>query len=209
MLGYAMKPFKQYLVESEEEKIYQFKIKIAGDLPENCEDVMESALKKYDVIKFTKTKTTPIQEKLVDFPQMQNASITVFDAELRYPTTSAVLNQYMAQQTGLDPCCIKVRSLREEAEAELNADTQNDETKSGKPLIGQCDFPKENHQDIVGDKHVASFLKELAKERKKNEPQQYKGVNDSILAKKSPREKASELPKATGARSVLSPLKGK
>lgn len=209
MLGYAMKPFKQYLIESEQEKIYHFKIKIAGDLPENCEDVMESALQKYNVIKFAKTKTTPIQEKLADFPQMQNASVTVFDIELKYPTTSAVLNQYMAEQTGLDPCCIKVRSLKEEEEAELNADTQNEETKSGKPLIGQCDFPKENHQDIVGDKHISSFLKELAKERKRNEPQQYKGVNDSILAKKAPREKSSEMPKVTAARSVLSPLKGK
>ena len=44
-----MKSFIEYLTESKEEKKYSFKIKIAGDLPENCEDVMETALQKYKV----------------------------------------------------------------------------------------------------------------------------------------------------------------
>ena len=50
---------------------------------------------------------------------------------------------------------------------------------------------KENNQNTVGDKGVSNFLKDLAKVRK--EQVQYKGVNDAILAKKSPKEKAQEL----------------
>ena len=93
-----MKSFVEYLSESQEAKKYAFKIKIAGDLPENCEDVMETALKKYEVAKFAKTKTTPIQSKLPDFPQMENAAVTVFDVELTYPTTSTVLHNYLIQE---------------------------------------------------------------------------------------------------------------
>lgn len=197
-----MKSFVEYLNESIEEKTYSFKIKIAGVLPENCEDVMETALKKYEVANFSKSKTVPIQNKVPDFPTMENVEVTVFDVELKYPTTSQVLSTYVAEHTGVPADRIRVRSPLEEAEAEINADTTNDETKSGKSLIGQCDFPASNNQKIVGDKGVANFLKELAKTRKDQE--QYKGVNDSLLAKKAPKEKAAELAKASPAKSPIS-----
>ncbi len=197
-----MKSFKEYLKESIEEKVYSFKIKVAGKLPDNCEDVMETALKKYEVAKFTKAKTVPIQAKVPDFPEMENVEVTVFDVDLKYPTTSTVLHSYMTEQTGIQGCCIKVRTNLEENEVELNLEDENPETKGGKPLIGQCDFPASNNQKIVGEKHIVSLLKELSKKR--NDPQQYKGVNDSLLAKKAPKEKAAELAKASPAKSPIS-----
>ena len=196
-----MKSFVEYLTESQEAKKYAFKIKIAGDLPENCEDVMETALKKYDVVKFSKTKTTPIQAKLRDFPTMENAPVHIFDVELNYPTTSLVLSSYLSEHTGLDSCCLKVRTLGEDAEAELNA--ENADKEDGKALLTQ-DYQKESNQDKVGDKGVANFLKELAKTRKESEPVQYKGVNDSILAKKAPKEKAAETVKTAASKSPIS-----
>ncbi len=197
-----MKSFKEYLIESAEEKLYSFKLKVAGKLPENCEDVMKAALKKYEVAGFTKSKTVPIQAKVPDFPAMENVEVCVFDIDLKYPTTSQVLHSYVAEQTGLPADRIKVRTALEEAEAEINADMQNEETESGKSLIGQCDFPASNNQKIVGEKHVVSLLKELSKKR--NDPTQYKGVNDALLAKKAPKEKAAELAKASPAKSPIS-----
>lgn len=201
-----MKSFIEYLTESKEEKKYSFKIKIAGDLPENCEDVMETALQKYQVSKFAKTKTTPIQAKLQDFPAMENASVTVFDVDLEYPTTSQVLLSYMSEQTGLSLDCIRVRSPLEEAEAELNLEHADE--KDGKAMLTQ-DYTKENHQNIVGDKGVSNFLKELAKARKDTEPTQYKGVNDAILAKKAPKEKSQEQAKPVAGKSPIGSAKGK
>jgi hypothetical protein len=198
-----MKSFIEYLTESKEEKKYSFKIKIAGDLPENCEDVMETALQKYQVAKFSKTKTTPIQSKLIDFPMLENASVTVFDVELEYPTTSQVLTNYMAEQTGVSLDCIRVRSPLEDAESELNLEHMDEKEK--KALLTQ-DYQKENNQDKVGDKGISNFLKDLAKVRKESEPTQYKGVNDSILAKKIPKEKAAEYTKVVAA---TSPISGK
>jgi hypothetical protein len=201
-----MKSFIEYLTESKEEKKYSFKIKIAGDLPENCEDVMETALQKYQVAKFAKTKTTPIQAKLRDFPTMENAQVTVFDVDLEYPTTSQVLVNYMAEQTGLSLECIRVRSPLEEAESELNLEHADE--KDGKAMLTQ-DYTKENNQHIVGDKGVSNFLKELAKARKDTEPTQYKGVNDAILAKKSPKEKSQEQAKPVAGKSPIGSAKGK
>lgn len=203
-----MKSFAEYLLENIEAKKYAFKIKIAGDLPENCEEVMETALKKYEVSKFTKSKTTPIQPKVSDFPTMENVQVNIFDIELDYPTTSQVLSSYVSEHTGIAKDRIRVRSPLEEAELELNSSNTNEETKGGKPLIGQCDFPASNNQKMVGDKGVANFLKELIKNRKDTEPKQYKGVNDALLAKKLPKEKANEMAKPGPARSALQGLSG-
>jgi len=197
-----MKSFKDYLVESIEDKKYTFKIKVAGDLPEHFEDAAKAALQKYQVASFNKGKTTPIQSKLVDFPTLENAQVTVFEVELDYPTTSTVLTSYMAEHTGVDPCCIKVRSLKEEEEAELNAENFVEGKKGS--LLNQ-DYAKENNQNIVGDKHVASFLKELAKTSKEYQPTQYKGVNEKILAKSAPKEKATAPEKVSSSKSILKP----
>lgn len=201
-----MKSFKEYLVESQEEKIYEFKVKVAGEIPDNFEDVVETCLKKYECLKFTKNKTAPIQENVPDFPDLKNQQVTLYDVNLKYPTTSPVLASYISEHTGVEIARIKVRSIKEEAAADIE---ENPETKSGKALIGQCDYPKTNHQNLVGEKHVSNFLKELAKERKDNEPKQYKGVNDQILAKKLHKEKANEMAKPGPAKSALKGLTGR
>jgi hypothetical protein len=198
-----MKSFTEYLLESKEEKKYSFKIKIAGDLPEHCEDVMETALKKYQVAKFTKTKTTPIQAKLQDFPTLENLQVNIFDIDLEYPTTSAVLTSYMIEQTGITADRIRVRSPLEDAESELNAEHLEVDKKA---LLTQ-DYQKENNQNGVGDKGISNFLKDLAKVRK--EQVQYKGVNDAILAKKSPKEKAQDQAKPSAGTSPIGSAKGK
>lgn len=200
-----MKSFKDYLTESVEEKKYSFKIKIAGDLPEHFEDAAKAALQKYQVSSFNKGKTTPIQAKLVDFPTLENLQVTVFDIDLDYPTTSTVLTSYVSEHTGVDPCCIRVRSLKEEEEAELNAQNLMDSNKEA--LLTQ-EYTKENNQNLVGDKHVTSFLKELSKASKDYQPTQYKGVNEKILAKSSPKEKPAPAQKTGPAKSVLKGLSG-
>jgi hypothetical protein len=196
-----MKSFKEYLIESVEEKKYTFKIKVAGEIPEHFEDTTKVALEKYKVSSFSKGKTTPIQAKLVDFPTLENRQVTMFDVELDYPTTSQVLTSYISEHTGIDPCCIKVRSLKEEEEAEINAEHLDEESKEA--LLSQ-DYQKENHQNVVGDKHVGSFLKELSKTSKEKQPTQYKGVNDKILAKNAPKEKTTAQEKVSTSKSPLS-----
>lgn len=199
-----MKRFAEYLMEAKDEAKYCFKIKVAGQIPEHCEDAMKAALQKFSVANFTKTKTTPIQAKLVDFPEMENAEVTIFDADVEYPTTSFVVANLIAEHTGIPAGRIRVRSAKEEEEAELNAENCQADP-SGESVLTQ-DYEKESNQNTVGDKGVSNFLKELAKVRKDHEPQQYKGVNDAILAKKAPVEKT---PKAEKVPAAKSPISGK
>ena len=180
------KRFIEYLAECLDEKKYIFKIKVAGDLPDHFNDALSAALQKYEIISFSKGKTTPIQSKCVEFPELSNVSYTMFDTELRYPTTSNVLVSYISEQTGVTIDRIRVRSLKEEEELEINAEQKADD----KPLLNSP-LEKENNQATVGEKGISNFLKDLAKSRKESGPTQYKGVNDAILAKASPKEKGT------------------
>jgi hypothetical protein len=207
-----MKSFIEYLYESQEAKKYAFKVKIAGDLPEHCEDVMETALQQYQVCKFSKGKTSPIQASLMDFPTVKNASMTVFEVELDYPTTSAVLSEILANATGIGRDCIRVRTPLEEANIEL--ETANLTEKDNTVLLNQ-DYEKSNNQDLVGEKYISSFLKDLSKASKESQLTQYKGVNEKLLAKTAPKEKSAKAEKLGPAKSIFGsvdnpdPRKGK
>jgi len=195
-----MKRFLDYLTESVAEKKYAFKIKLAGDLPEHCEDVLESALQQFQVSRFIKGKTSPIQASLLDFPTVKNSSMTVFEVELDYPTTSAVLSELIANSTGVSRENIRVRTPLEEETIEL--ETAHLDEKDAKALLTQ-DYEKSNVQDLVGEKYISNFLKDLAKSRKDTEPTQVKGTNDQLLAKKSHKEKTEAMPKAGPAKSLF------
>ncbi len=196
----TMKLFSQYLKESQETKKYAFKVKIAGDLPDNCEDCMEAALQKYQVSKFTKGKSTPIQASLREFPNVKNASMTVFEVELDYPATSSVLTELLASSTGVSRDCIRVRTPIEEANQEIEEEHLSSDSNES---VLTKDYPKENNQHLVGEKHISTFLKDLAKVRKESQPTQYKGVNEKLLAKSLPKEKSESMAKVGPAKSVL------
>ncbi len=198
-----MKSFVDYLLESASEKKYAFKIKIAGDLPDNCEDCMEVALQQFKVSRFTKGKSSPIQANLLEFPTIKNSSVTVFEAEVDYPTTSAVVSEILANSTGISRDCIRVRTPLEEANWEIENENAVNDTESKKESLLTQDYGKENNQGLVGEKYISSFLKDLAKQRKEKKTEQVKGINDQLLAKKMPSEKAETMPAAGPARSLF------
>jgi len=188
-----MKSFKEYLIESKQ--TYDFKIKVAGACPDDCAKKIKEALSKYEVTSCSAGKSTPIQESQVDFPDHKNIEVTVFEVCTDYPATSAEVRVAIAEAIGCTESCVKVR----------NAQEQEEEEEVNKPQTEQVlgkDYAKENNQGLVGDKHVASFLKELTKEKRTLE--QYKGVNDKILAKKSPSEKAVKAEKLPASKSPIS-----
>ena len=196
-----MKSFKQYLIETKQ--TYDFKIKIAGDCPEDCESKIKESLSKYEVASCSQGKRTPIQETHTDFPEHKNVNITIYDVCTNYPATGAEIRASIAEALGMSDSCIKVRNVREQAEEVLNH--EHDE-KTGKSLLG-ADYEKSNNQDLVGDKGIAKFLKELTKQKTPGE--QYTGINEKLLAKKLPKEKAPVAVKAGPAKSVLGASKGK
>jgi hypothetical protein len=158
-----MRSFTQLLNESK--KTYQFKIGVAGPLPEGFEDRMETSLKKFKVSNMTSGKKTPIQERPLDFPQLQNMEVTYFETELEYPTTSQVLQEYVGKCCGIDQAYIIVRNANDPREEYQDID----DSAPYEAMLTKEDMGGESAQDSVAGARVMSLLKELETARKENE----------------------------------------
>lgn len=187
-----MSKFIEYLAESV--KTYDFKIKIAGDLPDGFDKAMKECLMKYDCASITKGKRTPIQESPLDFPDMKNTHVTIFDVSCRYPATPQVIAEYLVDTLKIARGGIRVRSAREEEDLVANLEAVNRIGTSTEAILNKPyeDGPKEKKLD---------FLKDLGKISHKGE--QYKGVNDQLMAKSSPEEKLAEKDENIGTTSPL------
>jgi hypothetical protein len=194
-----MKSFADYLTESK--KTYAFLVKVAGELDAEFEPHLKTAMERFSVAKFSKGKSTPIQETLVDFPTIKNQKVTTFEIEVHYPTTPQVLQNYVADCCKCDKGMVVVRGMNEAAVS--HQELENRKESEDKPLIGQCDMPSSDNQDLVGEKWKMAMLKDLMKE--KNAGQQYTGVNDVLLADKLPEEKVTDMAEGN----VISPIGSK
>lgn len=154
-----MKSFAEYLTESK--KTYEFKIKIAGELSEAFSSELQSAMERFAVVKMGKGKRTPIQEVPLDFPTLKNSHVTVFDIEVHYPTTPQVLEAYICQVCGCPEGNVVVRTANAPSE-----DYQKQLEEKTEQVLGELETTTEDGQNLVGEKHISSFLKDLAKDAK-------------------------------------------
>ena len=159
-----MKTLKEYISESLQSKKYQFKIKIAGDLPEGGEDKIKTLLEKFGVDNFSKSTSTPIQSLPLDFPKLKNIDVSIYDVTLNYPTTPFELHEYICGGVKLGADFVVVRNPNEPTEA---YQTEEDERKGA--LLDDPNYkelPKIKTDDYYGTKYNQNMLKELAKESK-------------------------------------------
>lgn len=179
-----MKTFVEYLTESK--RVYNFKIKVAGELKEDFEEKLKSALERFSISKISKGKRTPIQEVPLDFPEAKYSHVTIFDVEVNYPTTSQVLTDYIARICNHDEDMIRVRADGEPSE-EYQKDIAEKEASGEKPALLNTDISKDDKQSPAD---LMSLIKEL--EKVKHQGDVYKGVNDQLLAKDIPVGKAEK-----------------
>jgi hypothetical protein len=151
------KNFKEYLAESC--KKWDFRIKVAGEFNEEKVKTMEALLNKFQVSKFKKVGTTPIQSLPLDFPKIRFAEVTIFEAVVDYPTTQMELQEYLCTSLGITKDALVVRRPGEPSESyqephephegALLTDSEYKEVKNAK------------FDEYYGDKYNESFLKEL------------------------------------------------
>lgn len=155
-----MKKFNDFLTESK--KIYNFKIRVAGDLPEACEDKMETALKRFGVSNMSSGKKTPIVERPLDFPQLTNCEVHTWEVELDYPTTSHQLEQHLRETCGISHSHLIVRNPNEPQE-DYQAESEDTQYEA---MLTTEDMGGESAQESVGQNKVMDLLKELETARK-------------------------------------------
>ena len=166
-----MKTFAEFLTESK--KTYKFKVRVAGELPENFTDRLESAMTKYDIVGISSGKKTPITEKPLDFPQLSNCEVTHFEVEVNYPVTAFVLEQYLVTETGVGHSHIIVRGDGDPIE---EYQTGTDEDKPYEALLNTEELGGESGQDSVGENRTMDLLKELEVARKERAIDPVEGI---------------------------------
>jgi len=167
-----MKTFKEYLVENK--KVYNFKIKVAGELPENFEKNLKDRLDRCKVMTFEKVKTTPIQSLPLDFPDHPNTTVSIFEIVCEYPITAPeIVNDI--KETGLPESCFRVRGSNEPSEQEQILASAE---PSGEALLADNQYKdsvKIKTKDYFGDDFNKGFLKDLAKTAKQQKKENGQG----------------------------------
>jgi|TARA_R110000851_G_scaffold19575_1_gene60136 hypothetical protein len=158
-----MKSFIEHLTESE--KVYEFKIRVAGELPEGFDDKLEMILKKYDLVSISSGTKTPIQSTPYHFPRVQNAEVYTFDAEVRYPITSPILQSYISDCCGISKTHLVVTSATEPFE-ELAKDEEASKPYEPKLTTLEMEQADPDAQKQVGEPRVMDLLRELEAARK-------------------------------------------
>lgn len=163
-----MKSIKELLTESH--RTYAWKIGVAGDYGKTCEEQIRSCMEKWSVASWSKAKKTPIQERPLDFPQLENIDVYYWDAEVKYPTTTDAIQEYIAQCCDVPASHVIVRNPEEPQELyqEKKEDTEYE------TMLTQEDMGGESAQADVGSTRVMDLLKELEKAKKEDGDKDYK-----------------------------------
>jgi hypothetical protein len=145
-----MKTFAEYLTESKH--TYDYRIKIAGDIPADFMNGFKEKLKQFDVVSMTAPKKTPVQKQLSDFPQYNNESMTFMDVTFNYPATPPQVTQ-IAQLLGLDPNRIIMQDSKYADSIDQERVTQDEENKN---LLTDTDYPAPNKEQKALSKDYAT-----------------------------------------------------
>jgi hypothetical protein len=152
-----MKTFKEYLAESH--KTYDFRIKIAGDVDAKIEKSMKTALEKFGVESYKKQGKSVVQEHPLDFPQLKNEALNIYDTSLSYPINAEGLRDYLRDYLDIDFSHLKVRKPGEPTEQYQEPKDETYETKLTDAEYK--DAPKIKGEEHYGDKYNMSMLKAL------------------------------------------------
>lgn len=182
-----MKSLKEYIVESFQEKKYLFKIKIAGELKEDTDGKLKTMLEKWGVDAFSKAATTPITAMPLDFPNMRNTEVHVFDVILNYPTTQQELREYISQGLQISADIVRVRNPNEPTEEDQAR--LSDPFLSDKALLSDPNYKeagKVKSEKYFGTKYNLTLLKELEKASKERNKAQNVKIPTGDEEKSSP-----------------------
>lgn len=161
-----MKTLKEYLTECK--KVYGFTVKIAGDVCDATEANIKSKLERYKVLEFSKVGTTPIQQQPIDFPNISNSEVNIYNMTFDYPVIPPeIVNDLMS--VGIAEARIRVHNAGDPV---LEYETFDELETSGQALLNDPHYKEADTikvKDYFGDDFNKSFLKDLsaaAKQRK-------------------------------------------
>jgi hypothetical protein len=154
-----MKNFKEYLSENVTAKKHTFRVKVAGEFTPDQETKLKSMMEKYNVDSFSKLKTTPVQALPLDFPQVRNCEVHIFEVVVDYPATQFELTEYLSSGLGVNKQNLAVRRPGEPSEQYQVPTEKREGALLNDPEYKEAGSPK--FEDYYGDKYNSGFVKEL------------------------------------------------
>ena len=154
-----MKNFKEYLSESYTAKKHDFRVKVAGEFTTEQEAKLKTMMDRFQVDKFKKVGTTPIQTLPLDFPHVKNCEVHIYEVTVDYPTTQQELSEYLTQGLLVSKQNLVVRRPGEPSE-----EYQTPVEKREGALLNIPDYKEAenaNFEDHYGSKYNSGFVKEL------------------------------------------------
>lgn len=145
-----MKPFAHYLAESE--RVYTYRIKIAGDVPADFERGLQDRMSQFDVIKMSTPRVTPVRQVNPDFPAFKNERVTIVDVDTRYPAIEPQIKQ-LAQLMNFDPNRIVMNTRNYEESMTRENDAIEDDNKD---LLKDTDYPTDTAEQRALKKDYAT-----------------------------------------------------
>ena len=197
----SMKPFLNYLTESE--KTYEFRIKIANIDPNDQMDRLESVLEAYCLESLSKPKRLPIKESDIDFPSFKNCQLYLMDVTLKYPCNNDQLRAIIAERMNIPAAHIVVVPLNH-PEEQRRWNLEGNDVRVFVQGESVLDKPYEDNAEgtQAGKDYAAStsLLKELSKPKMEIEGDttpKAKTLNDIPQGESSPvGSKQNKIPSA-------------
>ena len=178
-----MSTFTHYLAESS--KSYDYKIKVAGEISDDFGTRMETALQKFEVAKMSAGKKTPIMTMPLDFPQLSNEEVTIWDVTTNYPVSANVMKEYLSDYMNINATKVVVRKPGEPTEEYQDNMQVAKKSEYANKLhdIEYKDAPKVNAEEFHSTKANMSLLKELLKDRDKAKTKDQPKEKENVQSK--------------------------
>jgi hypothetical protein len=165
------KSFITYVAETKTDYNYVLKFAV-HEMTDDMIDILETALKKYNLKEASSFRKTPIQESPLDFPNVRNTAVFICNITLGYPGSLDFLRTYICNNLGISPQQLAVYSGNDprQIETDLFVDRTSKEYKEKyKARLGSDYEDVPDDEKRYGESYTTPFLQELEKVRKQRE----------------------------------------
>ncbi|NBO27882.1 MAG: hypothetical protein EBV10_01370 [Synechococcaceae bacterium WB6_1A_059] len=123
------------------------------------ENVLKTSLERFVTNSFKKAGKTPIQELPLDFPNVKNVEVNIYEVSLDYPTTQHELTEVVSQALKKHASYVVVKRPGEPSEEYQTPAPERKGALLDDPNYSES--PNAKFEDYYGDKYNTGFVKEL------------------------------------------------
>lgn len=146
-------------------RTYKYKIKIAGQPSDNWMTLFVHNLQKFDPVKISEPKSTPIQKDPFGFPGVTNQPVMMLDVEFKYPCTEPMVKQ-LARLLNYDENMVRM----------IQSDFDDSVNKTGEQYANQMSHsPVLTHEELedsgkdankeYGEQYLPRIMKDAEKDK--------------------------------------------